>query len=107
MRLGNCLFKYIHIDLQNMCILVLCLFGDIPPCNISGYTYEDVYRLVTVHTHGDLIVLYHLGDQAMSAMTQYPTESHYPDTEQTDLFFYPVNGEHQARLPQFSVLVSH
>ena len=43
-------------------------------------SYQDGYRLVTVHNHGYFIVL---GDQAVGAMAQYPTQSHYPDTELT------------------------
>ena len=38
-------------------------------------SYEDWY-LVSVHTHGDFIVLPHI-------MIQYRTESYYPDSELT------------------------
>ena len=46
----------------------------------------DEYRLVTVHTHGDFIVL----PQVVGTMTCYPTQSHYPDTEPTCAFPIPI-----------------
>ena len=39
------------------------------------------YRLVTVCTHGNCIVL---GHQTVGTMTQYHIQSHYPDTELTN-----------------------
>ena len=45
--------------------------------------YQYGYQLVTVHTHGDSIVLSHWGNQATNTMTQYSNQSHYPDTELT------------------------
>ena len=47
-------------------------------------SYKDWYRLVTVCTHGDFSVA-PLGNQAASTMIWYPTQSHYPDTEPTNL----------------------
>ena len=46
-------------------------------------SYQDVYRLVTVRTHGDVIVLPQLADQATGIITGYPTQSHYPNTQPT------------------------
>ena len=47
--------------------------------------YQHDHQLVTVHTHGDFIVL-PLGNQAAGTMTRYLTQSHYADTELTDPF---------------------
>ena len=47
-------------------------------------TFKGGYRLVTVHIHGDLIVLPHwLGDQVVSNKTGFSTQSHNPDSELT------------------------
>ena len=43
-----------------------------------------------------------LGDQAASTMTQYPTLSHYPDTESQSLP-YPNNAKRQANKWQVSI----
>ena len=42
--------------------------------------YQDGHRLVTGYTHCDAIVLPSLGYQAVNAITQYPTQSYYPNT---------------------------
>ena len=43
-------------------------------------SYQDGFRLVTVHTYGDFKVL---GEIRLPAnMTRYPTQAHYPDTKQ-------------------------
>ena len=39
--------------------------------------WGNVYRLVTVRTHGDFTVL----PQATNTITYYPIQSFYPDTE--------------------------
>ena len=38
---------------------------------------------MTVHTHGDMLSVASLLDQATSTMTRYPTQSHYLNTKQT------------------------
>ena len=43
-------------------------------------SYQDWSRLVKVSTHGNFLLL---GNQATKLMTQYPTQSYYPDTELT------------------------
>ena len=40
------------------------------------------YRFVSVHNHGDFIVILPLGNQATGIMTRYPTQSHFLNTEQ-------------------------
>ena len=39
--------------------------------------------LLTVHTHGSFLSAASLGDETASTMTQYPTQSHYPNTKLT------------------------
>ena len=51
---------------------------------ISGW-----YQVMTVHIHGDFVVLPHLEDQTTSTMTRYTRQSHYPDTKQTIFLSYP------------------
>ena len=48
-------------------------------------SYQDRYRHVTVHNHGDFVNCSAalLADQATSTMTEYPTQLHYPDSEPT------------------------
>ena len=57
---------------------------------ISKVTSKDRYRLVTVCTHGDFYSIAPLGNQDTSTMSQFPTQSHYPDTNQS--LPYPNNG---------------
>ena len=49
-------------------------------------SYGDGYRLVTVHTHGDFIVLPHWETRPSASWP--PTQLHYPDTKPTSL--YPI-----------------
>ena len=51
-------------------------------------SYQDVYWLMTVHTHVAL-----LGNQPASNITQYPTQSHFPGTEPNQSLAYHVNAE--------------
>ena len=44
-------------------------------------SYQDGYRLGTVHTHGDFIVLPNLETRTLAPYTSL--KSHYPDTEPT------------------------
>ena len=46
-------------------------------------SYQDNYRLVTVLTRGDFIMLPPLANQITGTITQYPSQSHYRDTELT------------------------
>ena len=46
-------------------------------------SYQDGYRLVTVHAHAQLYSAAPLGIQAISAETWYPAQSNYPDSEPT------------------------
>ena len=67
---------YICIFVCFVCLFVLC------QSNILR-SYQDRYRLVTVHTHGDFIVLPHGKTLATITMTWYPTQSNYLDVEPT------------------------
>ena len=45
------------------------------------WSYQYGYRLVTVHTRGDFIVLLHTGgNNAASTVTRYPTQLDYHGT---------------------------
>ena len=46
---------------------------------------HGVRRLVAVRTHGNIIVSVPLREYAASTMTRFPTQSHYPHFERTDL----------------------
>ena len=67
----------------------VCLFMSLQQLG----SHQDGYQHVTVHTHGDFILLPHWdtratrlghqGHQTVISMTCYPTQSHYPETEST------------------------
>ena len=57
-----------------------------PPWQDLG-SYQDFFRLVTMYTHIDWIVLPHWEtNQVASTMIWYPTQSQYPDTELSSPF---------------------
>ena len=81
-KLGIDKYKFgkllIRLDRESNCS-VLYRFGY---CNSS---YEDGHWFVTMHTHGDFIMLQDLGTRPPHVITWSPPQSHYPDIEQTTL----------------------
>ena len=66
------------------------------------WSYQDGYRLVTVHIWG-LYSVCQLRNQTTSTMTWYPTQSHYTDNQSLP---YVNNTEHLDRKRHVSVLKS-
>ena len=62
----------------------------------SNMSYQDGYRLMTVHTHGDFRALARWEIRPPVSWPQYPTRSHYPDTELTSPF--PIQTMLRTRL---------
>ena len=46
-------------------------------------SYQDGHRLMAVCTHVDYYSATPLGNQPVRTLTQYPTQSYYPDTDLT------------------------
>ena len=65
-------------------------------------SYQDGHQLVTVHsTHaGWLHSNAPLGDQAIGIITQFHTQSHYPDTKTNQSLSYLNNAKHLVRKQQ-------
>ena len=66
-------------------------------------SYQDGYRLVTVHTHGNFIVK----NLATSNVTQYPTQPHYPAAELTSPCPIPLNAERQTEKQEQYICIGH
>ena len=56
-------------------------------------SYEDRYRLVTMHTYGVFYSVAALGNQITGTMIQYPT---LPRHWANQSLLYPIKAEHQA-----------
>ena len=59
------------------------LFGKIFTSLQHLTSYQDGYRIVTACPYGWLHSAAPLENQAISTMTQYPSQSHYADTDPT------------------------
>ena len=75
-----CLLIYLHLLLSSLSSLYTV------HCLLISLSYQDRYRLVSVHTYCDFVVLPHLETSLSAHMTWYPTQSHYPDTWPTNPF---------------------
>ena len=76
------LCNYIYITIQSQNYYNYKLIGCWSFMSWQHLTsYQDMHRLVTVHTHGDFRLHPPLADQATSFMTRYSIQSQYLDTE--------------------------
>ena len=80
--------------------LLFLLVGALCPSNIEK-SYQDGYQIVTVHTHGDFIVLLHWEIRLPAhapishTVTILYCTGWYNSTNQS--FHYPINAKHQDR----------
>ena len=65
--------------------------------------YQYGYWFVSVHTHGDCLVLSYWTIWVVASMTQYPTQWHYPDTELTSPC--PILLLPSTRLGEWHILI--